>query len=247
MTTVIEVPYHIDESLVDFESPLPADITVHYGEPPGPDRWSWLGSLYERVADAVAGTDDLPVVVSGDCPVSLGTVAGLQRRGLDPAVVWFDAHGDVQSLETSHSGYLGGIPLRIMVGYRPELVTTRLGLRPVPPERVVLVDARDLDPPEVEFLATSAIRHVELSTVESTVELPDGPLYLHLDLDVVDPDQLPALLFPAPGGPSLTDLFGVVGAIMATGRVVGVGLACTWRPGHGSTDLVRPFVTSLLR
>ena len=73
-------------------------------------------------------------------------MAGLQRAGLDPAVVWFDGHGDVQSLETTTSGYLGGLPLRILVGYRPELIADALGLRPVPEERAVLVDARDLDP-----------------------------------------------------------------------------------------------------
>jgi arginase family enzyme len=59
---------------------------------------------------------------------------------------WFDAHGDVQTLETTASGYLGGLPLRLLVGYRPELIATGLGLRPVPEHQVLLVGARDLDP-----------------------------------------------------------------------------------------------------
>jgi arginase len=51
---------------------------------------------------------------------------------VDAGIVWIDAHGDVQTLETTASGYLGGLPLRLLVGYRPELIADRLGLRPVP-------------------------------------------------------------------------------------------------------------------
>ena len=82
-------------------------------------------------------------------------MAGLQHAGLDPAIVWFDAHGDVQTLETTTSGYLGGLPLRLLMppGYRPGLICDRLGLRPVPEDRVVPAGARDLDPPEADYLA----------------------------------------------------------------------------------------------
>ena len=72
------------------------------------------------------------MVLSGDCTTWLGTVAGLQRAGLDPGIAWFDAHGDVQTLETTTSGYLGGLPLRQLTGYRPGLIADGLGLRPVP-------------------------------------------------------------------------------------------------------------------
>ena len=116
--------------------------------------------MYDALADAVAGADR-PVVVSGGCNASVGVLAGLQRGGSDPAVVWFDAHGDVQTLETTASGYLGGIALRLLVGYRPELIADRLGLRPLAEDRVVLVDARDLDPPEAEYLAGAAIRRCD--------------------------------------------------------------------------------------
>ena len=80
----------------------------------------------------------------------------------------------------------------------------------------------------------------------STMELPDGPLYVHLDLDVVDPTILPGLLFPAPGGPDLPAVFDAVRHVWSTGRVVAVGLACTWRPGHGNADRLRPYVEAAL-
>src|SRR5690348_16030444 len=95
-----------------------------------------LARLYRSVAGAVEHAlreRTTPWVVSGDCMASLATMAGVQHAGVDDtAVVWFDAHGDVQTLETTTSGYIGGMPLRLMVGYRPELIATPIGLRPVP-------------------------------------------------------------------------------------------------------------------
>lgn len=71
----------------------------------------------------------------GDCMDSLAVLAGLQRMGTDVPIVWFDAQGDVQILETTESGYVGGMPVRIAVGHRPELIADRLGLRPLPESR----------------------------------------------------------------------------------------------------------------
>ncbi|MEV0132263.1 arginase family protein [Dactylosporangium sp. NPDC050688] len=226
--TTIYVPYHLDERL-DGLVDEPADVTVAVEFPEDTDIWGRLVVLYDRLADEVRRAES-PVVISGDCTTALGTVAGLQRGGVDPAVVWFDAHGDVQTLETTTSGYIGGMPLRVLVGYRPELIADRLGLRALDEERAVLVDARDLDPAEEDYLRTSGIRRYQLQNLE----LPDGPLVVHVDLDVVDAGDLPGLLFPVPGGPSMGDVLAKVQEIIATGRVVAVDLACTWRPGNGA-------------
>jgi len=240
------VPYHLDEYLPVIEAPITPDTTVVADLPPG-DAWQRMTVLYEQVAATVADAVRLggsPTVVSGDCTTSLGTVSGLQRAGIDPAIVWFDAHGDVQTLETTASGYLGGLPLRILVGYRPELITAAIGLMPVDEDRVLLVDARDLDPPEVEYLARSAIRRCAVR--DAATALPDGPIYLHVDLDVVDPDDLPGLLFPTPGGPSLPAVAEAVRDVLATGRVTAFGVACTWRSGHGTGALVAPYLEAAL-
>jgi arginase len=250
MLSRILVPYHLDEPQPELDWPLPAEtvITAAPAADAPTERWSFLGALYEGVRDTVAdrvSDGTVPLVLSGDCVASLGTVAGLQRAGLDPAIVWFDAHGDVQTLETTTSGYLGGMPLRILVGYRPELISARLGLRPVPEERVVLVDARDLDPAEVEYLSRAGIVHATVAAA-SIMELPAGPIYLHLDLDVVSPLALPGLLFPAPGGPDLPEVFDAVRAVIATGRVAAIGVACTWHPGHDAAAIVRPYLETAL-
>jgi len=243
--TVILIPYHLDEHLPDLDVPVAADRTVAVESREG-DAWSRMALLYEAVTATVAETvrnGGKPVVVSGDCTTSLGTVAGLQRAGIDPAIVWFDAHGDVQTLETTTSGYLGGIPLRILVGYRPELIATRLGLRAAAEERVLLVDARDLDPPEVEYLDRAAIRRSGVEDL-SADRLPSGPLYLHLDADVVRADELDGLRFPAAGGPGLPAVVEALRRVIGSGRVVAFGVACTWHPGHGAAErIARPIET----
>jgi arginase len=210
--------------------------------------WDRLSALYSGLVAAVAGEagrGGCPVVVSGDCTTALGTVSGLQRAGIEPGIVWFDAHGDVQTLETTTSGYLGGLPLRLLVGYRPELIAARLGLSAVPERQVTLVGARDLDPPEVSYLAGSQIRRSETGELDAT-GLPGGPLYVHLDLDVIDPAQLPGLRFPAPGGSSPAQVAGALHAVLGTGRVAAIGIACTWYPGHSAAAQVRHHLSTAL-
>ena len=212
------------------------------------DVWDRLAVLYGEVADAVAGDvsrGERPVVISGDCTTALGTVAGLQRAGSVAGIVWFDAHGDVQTLETTASGYLGGLPLRMLVGYRPELIAAHLGLRPVPEQQVLLAGARDLDPPEVSYLESAPIRRAEVADLDRA-SLPDGPLYLHLDLDVIDSAQLPGLRYPAPGGPGPEQVADALRWLLGTGRVAAVGLACTWHPGNDAAARVSPHLAGAL-
>jgi len=122
---VLGVPYHLDEYLSDLDLPLrpEAAVTVEFSRG---DVWERMAFLYSRVARAVAeraGRDGGPVLVCGDGAISLGTVAALQSAGADPGIVWFDAHGDVQTLETTTSGYLGGLPLRLLA--RPAPASSR--------------------------------------------------------------------------------------------------------------------------
>jgi len=242
--TVIGVPYHLDEYLPDLDlTPEPAEL-ITPDLPPG-EMWSRLAVLYTAVARAVTrgrADDGRPVVVaSGDCLPALGTVAGLQAAGADPAVVWFDAHGDVQTPETTSSGYLAGMSLRLLTGYRPELIASRLGLRPVPEDRIVLVGARDLDPPEISYLDQAPIRRCQVTDLP-VAELPDGPLYLHVDLDVIDGAQLPGVRFPSPGGPDAGQVADALSLLFGTGRVAAVGIACSWFPGHGAARLITPYL-----
>lgn len=244
---MLQIPYHLDEYQPDLDLLLSAQEIITADLPAG-DTWARLAALHRLVADAVAGAAGdctCPVVVSGDCTTALGTVAGLRRAGIDAGIVWFDAHGDVQTPETTASGYLGGLPLRLLVGYRPELIAADLGLRPVPEHRVVLVGARDLDPPEAAYLAQAPIGRTEVGSLDAAA-LPDGPLYVHIDLDVIDPAEVPGLRYPAPGGPGTADVAAALGRVLATGRAAAVGIACTWQPGHRAAARIGPHLERAL-
>ncbi len=238
--TTIRVPYHQDERLADDSLPLPAagPVTVEAALPDG-TVWQRLGVLYDAVATAVAEhtrAGAVPTVVSGDCLVALATIAGAQRAGADPGVVWFDAHGDVHTLETSTSGYLGGLALRLAMGAHGELLAGPLGLRPIAEERAVLVDARDLDPAEVAYLAQSRLVRRTVEEIDGTV-LPDGPVILHVDVDVIDAGELRGLRFPASSGPSTGAVLRAVDRVLATGRVVALDIACPWHPARDDRTL----------
>lgn len=234
--TILLVPYHQDERLPDDTIPLPAADTVDVALPEG-DVWTRMVALYEAVATRVADDrDGLPIVVSGDCLVANATITGVQRAGIDPAIVWFDGHGDVHTLHSSTSGYLGGIALRLALGAHPDLLAGPLGQHPLAEERALLVDARDLDPAEIEYLATSRLRRLPVDEVQAS-RLPDGPLILHIDLDVIDGDELPGLMIPAPHGPSRRAVLDAARRVLDTGRVVALDLACTWNPARTERDI----------
>ncbi len=225
---MIAVPYHLDQRLERFDLGFVPDVEVTAPLPAAAGPWQRMAALYEQVAEAVAQATTRPVIVSGDCTTSLGVLAGLQRAGRDPAIVWLDAHADFHTEATTTSGYFGGLPLALAVGVGTLTLPEALGLRPVPQSRAVLVDARDTDPGEQELLAQSVVNRVRLHDLADDV-LPAGDLYLHLDVDVADPQDVPDLLYPAPDGPALTEVLAAVQRVVATGRVAAVGLAVTWR------------------
>ena len=239
MRTIL-VPYHCAEPLPADDLPVRADVTVRPHLSAG-DVWPRVAAVCAATAAEVApvvAAGDLPVVFSGDCLVAGGTVAGVQRAGGDPAVVWFDAHGDVHTLQTSTSGYPGGLALRLLTGAHPARYAEPIGLRPVPAAKAVLVDARDLDPAEVAYLATAATRRLAVPEVTADT-VPAGPLVLHVDVDVIDAAALPGLRFPAAGGPSADAVLAACGRLMATGRVAAVDVACPWHPADAPGRAVR--------
>jgi arginase len=244
------MPYHLDEHLTQLDLPLPGGFTEFSAELPDADVWTRMAALYDAVGDAIrqaVETDSSVTVVSGDCTLAIGMVAGLQRAGLDPSVVWVDGHGDLQSLETTQSGYLGGMALRLLLGYRPDYIADRLALRPPTADRVLLVDARDLDQAEAEHLTSTGLKRVALATL-SRDDLPPGPLVVNLDLDVVDPAELPGLRFPALNGPGIETVLHAAATILSTGRVAVLNIACTWDPSPDSPgEPRRRLITNLLQ
>jgi arginase len=187
-------------------------------------------ALFRRLADRVS--DGASLVYAGDCMAPLGALAGLRRRGVTPFVVWLDAHGDFNTPETTPSGYVGGMPLAMLTGRGDQTIVRALGLETLDTARVVLSDARDLDPEEGVALRASGVRlcsDAEIAELAAWVP-KEAPVYLHLDVDVVTPADMPALRFPAPGGPSLERVEQALETLARERSIVCTTVACTWDP-----------------
>lgn len=159
-------------------------------------------------SDALAATlPTKPLVLGGCCCSHVGAARGLAMRVGRLGIVWIDAHGDLNTPETSPSGNLWGMPLRMLLD---DGVVRR--------DDVALVGARNLDPPEVEFMAETGID----DSLERTLEDVDAA-YVALDLDVLDPGEAD-VFFPEPNGPSSAEIEAVLRDVAARSSLAGVGI-----------------------
>ncbi|MFN2631965.1 MAG: arginase family protein [Thermoanaerobaculia bacterium] len=222
----LAVPFHVGDFVEGFHAP--AGATLFRPELPALAPSQRMAALFGDLAGEVARAGT-PLVYAGDCMAPLGVLAGLERRGLSPFVVWLDAHGDFNTWETTPSGYIGGMPVAMMAGRGEQTIVRAIGLRTVEPGRILIADARDVDPAEGVALDGSGIRIVGVEEIARALPA-DVPIYVHLDVDVVTPSEMPALRFPAAGGPSLSSVEKALRAIGGTGRAVCATVACTWNP-----------------
>ncbi len=217
---------------------------VNAPELPAAGQLERLAAVHRGIAPWVAETlaaGGRPVLLAGDCCAAVPVLAGLQRAGIEPLLLWFDAHGDFNTPETTPSGFLGGMPLAMLVGRGEQALCQAVGVRSLSEGRVILTDARDLDRPR-EAAAVASSRLTHLPQVGGLRELPlgDGPLWVHWDTDVLSPPAAPAQNYPAPGGPPPEELALVFRHLRATDRVVAVSVSC-WNPaldGDRSTERV---------
>lgn len=168
--------------------------------------------LSENVDKAVE-KGDFPLVIGGDHSIAIGTLAGLYAHYKDLGVIWYDAHGDLNSEETSPSGNIHGMPLATSLGIGHEkLVNIHSNGQKIKPENIVIIGARCLDPGEKELIRQQGIsvytmhevdklgmpRVIE-ETLDYLKERTDG-IHLSLDLDGLDPREAPGVGTPVIGG-----------------------------------------------
>jgi arginase len=157
----------------------------------------------------------------------LPVIAGLQRAGVAPRLLWLDAHGDFNTAETSPSGFIGGMPLAMLVGRGDQWLLDHLRMAPFPERDVVLFNARDLDPLEQDALAASEVKHLKTLEALAAEPLGDRPLHIHLDADVINPLDCPAVHYPARGGPRLAELEEAMCRLVSAARPVSFSMT-TW-------------------
>ena len=172
-----------------------------------------------QVDDAMTA-GDTPLLLAADCSVSVTTLPAALRNRPEGRILWLDAHGDYNTPATSGSGYLGGMCLAAAAG------EWDAGLGdPLPADRIVLAGIRDLDPGERELLERSPATVIGASTVETLVAvknaLDGAPIFVHLDLDVLDPEDFPAAV-PAPNGLHPDKLYDLMDSVLEDSELIGL-------------------------
>jgi len=236
-------PYFLDEPMPGLETLLQPGWTINQEILSDGPKQIRMAKLYEPLADFTSQTLHKglrPVSIAGDCCTSIGVLAGLQRSGFDPTLIWFDAHGDFNTWETTPSGFLGGMPLAMLVGRGEQTITASVGLKPIDENKVFLTDGRDLDPGERSALVYSNVTHFKRVADLLTMPAPKGDVYIHLDTDVIDPAIAPAMNYPSPGGPTIDILRSVFNYLARNCRIIAISLS-SWNPemdSDGSTQEV---------
>lgn len=205
-----------------------------------------LGRIAARASEVVAASlrekNSLVLALEGDCTHAVGAIGGLARVSGSPGVVWFDAHGDLHTMATTGTGYIGGMPYATALGW--DLDDWRLAsglLDSVRPEAAALIGYSDLDPEELDALERHPILGLSAEHMAGPecVERLAGDLraradqaaewYLHIDIDVAGPIEAPGGMTPAPHWPSRERLIHCVGVAASTVRPRVIGLA-TYNP-----------------
>ncbi len=197
---------------------------------PGDDLLAKLSAVHRPASawvEQAARAGQRPVTVAGDCCSAIPMLAGLQRAGIQPFLIWMDAHGDYNTFETSPTGYIFGMPFAMMCGLGDQRLPQAVGLRTLPPTQAVLTDGRDLDPGERDLVLSSGLPWAK-QIEHVSAQLPsDAPIWVHFDTDVLDPSDSPNMLYRVPDGPSLAALISAAKAWAGTGRIVAVSMT-TW-------------------
>ncbi|WP_031540065.1 MULTISPECIES: arginase [unclassified Bacillus (in: firmicutes)] len=169
--------------------------------------------MLAEMVDKIIQSKSFPLVLGGDHSIAIGTLAGLAKHYKNLGVIWYDAHGDLNTAETSPSGNIHGMPLAASLGYGHERLTNLLGISPkIKPEHVVIIGARSLDEGERRLIKELGIKvftmheidrmgmtKVMEETVRYLKDKTDG-VHLSLDLDGLDPNDAPGVGTPVPGG-----------------------------------------------
>lgn len=247
--SILLTPFFLDQAMPGLEELYREGWNLNKPELSATDLQERMVELYRPIRYWVANAvkaGKRPVSIAGDCCSSLPFLAGLQLAGIQPLLIWLDAHGDFNTWETTPSGFLGGMPLAMIVGRGEQIIVDGIGLQPLPESQVILCDGRDLDP--LEKIAVNESRLLHIVDVEALIdnELPQGPLYLHFDTDFINPIEAPAMNYPAAGGPSASKVVRIFRKLAMSGQLVAISIS-SWNPSLDDDQSTERLVLSLVR
>jgi arginase len=172
-------------------------------------------------------------IVGGECSITVGTLAGLAEVfGGKPGMLWMDAHGDFNTPETSPSGYIGGMCLAMACG-RSQGLGLEFGAhgQPLGEECLVHVGSRALDPPEVAAFNASPAKLYTAQQVRKTgaadvaeeasrhLDNRSDWIVCHLDVDIIDPELIPSVNYPTPGGLTFEETAMIIRTLLRTEKM----------------------------
>jgi arginase len=209
-------------------STVVVDVPLEAGESQdsGVARFTSLQLVRDRQTQALAAVDGWALTIGGDCAVELASIPHALDAG-EVALVWFDAHPDLNTPESSTSAAFHGMILRTLLG---EGASGLVPARPLSPARLVLVGARSFEGAEDEYVAEASIRvldgqDIDADELVAAIEATGATsVYLHVDLDVLDPAEFGSLGYPEPFGLSAAKLVQLIRAIRARFPVAGAGI-----------------------
>lgn len=205
------------------------DVPTEAGESleTGVNRLSSLRIIRDHQDAALRAAAAPVITVGGGCSVELAAVDSVLSTSDDTCVLWFDAHPDLNTPELSPSGSFDGMVLRALIGEGIRELSPKTSLAP---ERLVVIGARDIDPGEQTCLDDKAIRmlSVEDATPAAVIEAVRASgakrVYVHIDLDVLDPADIAGTYWAEPFGLPAAHLVDLIGAVKAEFELAGAGI-----------------------
>jgi len=220
-----------------FNTKLTADEEKQYGE------MHRMGLASKHLADAVSAQlkgEMLPIGLLQNCNGLMGMLAGIQHSGgwkpLKVGLVWIDAHGDFNTPETTYSGMLGGMPVAISCGLCYQRLRRTCGLDPaLPTKYVTMVAVRDTDPYEQESIDCYDIAQITVDDLRTSSPAVDmemerlstlcDKIYVHVDMDVLDPADIPGAGLPVANGPTAKELGEAIEVMFEYSKAAAFGVA----------------------
>jgi arginase len=213
-----------------------------------------IASRFVRTLEHLrAVAPDMVVTLGGTCGVEAAPVAYLNERYAgDLAVVWFDAHGDLNSPVTSPSGHFHGMVLRTLLGDGPHEYVDAFA-RPLQPSQVFLAGTRDLDPDEQAYIRWHGVSVTTPEALRNERAIADTirargftRAYLHLDLDCFRPGDIEDTLMQTPGGPAFADVVAAHAALRRDFQAVGLSVVEYVERGGGSLQKLAKLFASTI-
>jgi arginase len=190
---------------------------------------------------ALGSITDPTLLLGGDCASDLGPIAHRARKAPNLTVVYFDAHADINEPSESPSGALHGMVLRHLLGDGDQELVALLDAT-LTPSQIRYRGVRECDPAESALIERLAIVCEPINATP-----PTGPIYIHLDLDVLDPTEFPHTMYPTAGGPSIAELNTALMSLFATGRVMGFGVTECAAQLAEQLAALRPLIETVAR